>query len=77
MAGVGALAMRSIIRGAGSLDGAALAFAAEGLGGTLSSSAGIDWSGLSLPVLSENLAAAAEPAAARGVRAGLPRARTC
>ena len=59
MAGVGALAMRSIIRGAGSLDGAALAFAAEGLGGTLSASAGIDWSGLSLPVLSENLAAAA------------------
>jgi zinc protease len=59
MAGVGALAMRSIIRGAGLLDGAALAFAAEGLGGTLSASAGIDWSGLSLPVLSENLAAAA------------------
>lgn len=59
MAGVGALAMRSIIRGAGSLDGAALAFAAEGLGGTLSASAGIDWSGLSLPVLSENLGAAA------------------
>ena len=59
MAGVGALAMRSIIRGAGSLDGAALAFAAEGLGGTLSSSAGIDWAGLSLPVLSENLARAA------------------
>jgi zinc protease len=59
MSGVGALAMRSIVRGAGSLDGAALAFAAEGLGGTLSASAGIDWSGLSLPVLSENLTAAA------------------
>ena len=59
MAGVGALAMRSIIRGAGPLDGAALAFAAEGLGGTLGASAGIDWAGLSLPVLSENLARAA------------------
>ncbi len=59
MSGVGALAMRSTIRGAGSLDGAALAFAAEGLGGTLSASAGIDWAGLSLPVLSANLAPAA------------------
>ena len=59
MAGVGALAMRSIIRGAGPLDGAALAFAAEGLGGSLGSSAGIDWAGLSLPVLSENLVRAA------------------
>lgn len=58
-AGVGALAMRSITRGAGSLDGAALAFAAEGLGGTLGASAGIDWTGLTLPVLSHNLGAAA------------------
>ena len=59
MAGIGALAMRSLTRGTGSLDGAALAFAAEGLGGTLSASAGIDWAGLSLPVLSGNLAPAA------------------
>ena len=59
VAGIGALAMRSIVRGAGDLDASALAFAAEGLGGTLSSSAGLDWSGVSLPVLSEHLATAA------------------
>jgi zinc protease len=59
LAGIGALTMRSIVRGAGDLDASALAFAAEGLGGTLSSSAGLDWSGVSLPVLSEHLATAA------------------
>jgi zinc protease len=57
--GVAALAMRSVARGAGSLDARALAFAAEGLGGTLGTSAGIDWTSLTLPVLSDNLVAAA------------------
>ncbi len=59
LAGVGALAIRASVRGAGSMDAAALAFAAEGLGGTLGTSAGIDWCGLGIPVLSENLVPAA------------------
>jgi len=58
-AGLGALAIRSAVRGAGTLDAAALAFATEGLGGTLSSSASLDWTGLTLGALSDNLAAAA------------------
>lgn len=58
--GLAALTMRSLVRGAGALDAGALAFAAEGLGGTLGASAGIDWTGLSLPVLGENLEAAAQ-----------------
>ncbi len=59
LAGVGALAIRASVRGAGSMDAAALAFAAEGLGGTLGTSAGIDWCGLGIPVLSENMIPAA------------------
>ena len=44
-AGLGALAIRSAVRGAGTLDAAALAYATEGLGGTLSASASLDWTG--------------------------------
>lgn len=59
LGGIASLSMRSLVRRAGSLDARALAFAAEGLGGTLAATAGIDWTGLTLPVLSENLVAAA------------------
>ena len=58
-AGLGALAMRSAIRGAGGLDAAGLAFAIERLGGTLSSSAGLDWLGFGTGVLAEHLSSAA------------------
>jgi zinc protease len=58
-AGLGALAIRSAVRGAGTLDAAALAFATEGLGGTLSASTSLDWSGLTLGALSDNLGPAA------------------
>lgn len=58
--GLASLTMRSLARGAGAFDARALAFAAEGLGGTLGASAGIDWTGLSLPVLGENLERAAQ-----------------
>ncbi len=43
LAGVGALAARSSVRGAGGFDSAALADLFESFGGTLSSSAGADW----------------------------------
>jgi zinc protease len=58
-AGLGALTIRSAVRGAGTLDAAALAYATEGLGGTLSASASLDWTGLSLGALSDNLGPAA------------------
>jgi hypothetical protein len=58
-AGLGALLVRSALRGAGGLDPAALAYAFERLGGTLSPSAASDWLGFATSVLSEHLAEAA------------------
>jgi zinc protease len=58
-AGLGALTVRSSVRGAGELDAASLAFAFERLGGTLSGSAASDWLGFSTTVLSHHLGAAA------------------
>jgi zinc protease len=54
-AGVGALAARSAIRGAGGLDAAALAFAAERLGGTLGAAVASDWVGFGMTILAERL----------------------
>jgi zinc protease len=59
-AGVSALALRAAIRGAGDLDAAHLAFRAERLGGTLTSSVTHDWIGLGTTVLSSHLEEAAE-----------------
>jgi zinc protease len=58
-AGLGALLVRSALRGAGGLDPGALAYAFERLGGTLSPSAASDWLGFGTSVLSEHLAEAA------------------
>ncbi len=58
-AGVGALAIRSAIRGAGDLDGAGLAFAFERLGGTLAPSVTHDWLGFGTVVLSPHMGRAA------------------
>ena len=58
-AGLGALAVRSSVRGAGDLDTASLAFGFERLGGTLSGAAASDWLGFSTTVLSHNLGPAA------------------
>jgi len=58
-AGVSALALRSAIRGAADLDPAALAFAFEGLGGTLTASVTHDWLGFGTSVLAANLGEAA------------------
>src|SRR5262245_10784113 len=58
-AGLGALTIRSAIRGAGDLDAAALAFAFERLGGSLGSSVTYDWFGFGTTVLAQNLAEAA------------------
>ena len=55
-AGIGALVVRSAVRGAGDLDAGSLAFAFEQLGGTLSSAAASDWVGFCTTVLSERLA---------------------
>jgi zinc protease len=54
-AGLGALTARSALRGAGTLDAAGLAFAAERLGGTLGAAVASDWLGLGLSVLTERL----------------------
>jgi predicted Zn-dependent peptidase len=59
-AGVGALALRSAVRGAAGLDAAGLAFAFERLGGSVSSTVLLDWLGYNTSVLSGNLGAAAE-----------------
>ncbi len=59
LAGLGALTVRSSVRGAGDLDAASLAFGFERLGGTLSGAAASDWLGFSTTVLSHHLAAAA------------------
>ncbi|MGH7512692.1 MAG: M16 family metallopeptidase [Gemmatimonadales bacterium] len=58
-AGLGALTVRSAVRGAGDLDSAGLAFALERLGGTLSPAATSDWLGFGTSVLAEHLADAA------------------
>jgi zinc protease len=58
-AGLGALTVRSSVRGAGDLDTASLAFGFERLGGTLSGAAASDWLGFSTTVLSHNIGAAA------------------
>ncbi len=58
-AGIGALTARAAIRGAGGLDAGELAFAFEGLGGTLAASATSDWLGFGTTVLAEHLSAAA------------------
>jgi zinc protease len=58
-AGLGALTARSAVRGAGGLDAAGLAFAAERLGGTLGTSITSDWVGFGTTVLAERLADAA------------------
>ena len=58
-AGLGALTARTAVRGAGGLDAGALAFAFEGLGGSLGSSAATDWLGFNTTVLSEHLGEAA------------------
>jgi zinc protease len=59
LAGLGALVVRSSVRGAGILDAGELAFAFERLGGTLSPSVGSDWLGFGTTVLSEHLGQAA------------------
>ncbi|MEO7239353.1 MAG: insulinase family protein, partial [Gemmatimonadales bacterium] len=58
-AGLGAVTIRSSVRGAGDLDAASLAFGFERLGGTLSGAVASDWLGFSTTVLSHNLGAAA------------------
>jgi zinc protease len=58
-AGLGALAVRSIVRGAGGLDAVALAFAAERLGGSLGPSVSVDWLGVGTAVLADRLGEAA------------------
>jgi zinc protease len=58
-AGLGALTIRSSIRGAGDFDAAGLAFAFERLGGTLGTTAASDWLGLGTTVLAEHLGEAA------------------
>jgi zinc protease len=58
-AGLGALTIRSSVRGAGNLDAGGLAFAFERLGGTLSASSGSDWLGFGASVLAEHLGEAA------------------
>jgi len=58
-AGLGALTTRSAVRGAAGLDAAGLAFAFEGLGGSLAASAATDWLGFGTTVLAEHLAEAA------------------
>jgi zinc protease len=59
-AGLGALTVRSSVRGAADLDAGQLAFAFEQLGGTLSATAASDWLGFSTTVLSEHLPRAAD-----------------
>jgi len=50
-AGLGMLAIRCALRGAGEYDAAGLALAFEGLGGVLGLAAGIEWFGLTTSVL--------------------------
>jgi zinc protease len=59
LAGLGALTVRSGVRGAGDFDSAELAFAFERLGGTLGASGASDWLGYGTTVLAEHLGEAA------------------
>jgi len=59
-AGLGALTVRSAIRGAGDLDAAGLAFAFERLGGTLAPSVTLDWLGFGTVVLAPHAREAAD-----------------
>jgi zinc protease len=59
LAGLGALAARTSVRGAGGLDAAALAFAAERLGGTIGASVASDWLGFGTTVLADRAVDAA------------------
>ena len=52
LAGLGALAVRAAVRGAGPYDGPALADAFEALGGSLAATVGADWFGMAGSVLS-------------------------
>jgi len=58
-AGLGALTVRSALRGAGRLDAGGLALAAERLGGSLGPGLTSDWLGVGLTVLAERLGDAA------------------
>ena len=58
-AGLGALTIRSAIRGAGAYDAGALAFAFEGLGGSIAAGSASDWLGFGASVLAERLSDAA------------------
>lgn len=58
-AGLGALTVRSGLRGAGGLDAGGLAFAAERLGGTLGAGLTSDWVGVGLTALADRLGDAA------------------
>jgi zinc protease len=57
--GLGALAVRAAVRGAGELDAGGLALAFERLGGALSPVAGADWFGFGTSVLAERAPEAA------------------
>ena len=59
IAGIGALALRTAVRGAGTYDARALAFGFEKLGGALAVSSTSDWLGLSTTVLADRLGQAA------------------
>jgi zinc protease len=58
-AGLGSLALRSAIRGAGAYDAEQLALAFERLGGSLGATTATDWLGMGTTVMSEGLAPAA------------------
>jgi zinc protease len=58
-AGLGALTVRSAIRGAGPYDAGALAFAFERLGGSIAPGAASDWLGFGASVLADRLPEAA------------------
>jgi zinc protease len=58
-AGIGTLVVRSAMRGVAGGDAGQLAFAAEGLGGTLLPGLALDWLGWSTSVLSRHLGSAA------------------
>ena len=59
LAGIGALGMRSVVRGAAGMNAAELAFAFERLGGSLSVSVASDWLGLGATVITDQLSPAA------------------
>jgi predicted Zn-dependent peptidase len=58
-AGIGALAARSAVRGAGDYDAGQLAFAFERLGGALGVSVAADWIGFNTTVLADRTGPAA------------------